>query len=79
MKNRAKGSQTVSSNPVLDGLTDACIKEVSQRTGVSSDALLQHIVRLWYEINFDAEAPELRLAIKRSKRDAKKWGTAQAA
>jgi hypothetical protein len=79
MKN-AKGSQKVSSVPVLDSLTNACISGVSQRTGVPSDALLQHIVRAWYEINFDVEATHLRLAIKRSKRDAKKWGTpAQAA
>jgi hypothetical protein len=67
------------SNPGLDNLTNACISEVSQRTGVPSDELLQHIVRAWYEINFDVTAPHLKAEIRQSKRDAKKWGTAQAA
>lgn len=52
----------------------AAITEVATRTGVTRSELLRHIVREFYNVQFDVKAPELRSAFGRSKRDAAKWG-----
>jgi hypothetical protein len=62
----------------LDNLTNDCVSEVSQRSGVSPSVLLQHIVRAWYEINFDVPASHLKAEIAQSEQDAAKWGRKQA-
>jgi len=53
----------------------AALTEVATRSGVTRSELLGHIIREWYQVHFDVEAPHLRRAIGRSKRDAAKWGS----
>ena len=60
---------------LLDNEALSCLREVSERTGVPMTELASHVIRAWYEVNFDVTAPQLRVAIAQSKRDAAKWGT----
>jgi hypothetical protein len=82
---RAPDAPGITPNPQLgkdrtmENLMDtealSCLTEVSERTGVPVKELASHVVRAWYEVNFDVTAPQLRAAIAQSKRDAAKWGT----
>lgn len=63
---------------VLGDLGYACVADVAKRTGVSPTELVRHMVREFYNVQFDVPAPHLRSAMRQSARDAAKWGTAQA-
>jgi hypothetical protein len=59
-------------NNLIDDEALACLTEVSERTGVPMKELASHVVREWYNVQFDVAAPHLRAEIVQSKRDAAK-------